>query len=108
MKKSYNMSKKDEINAISATPMQKAKGEEITVHGAAISERVDEETGEAREVAILITEEYGAMTGISATAIKSLSEIIDYMAEENLETVTVRIKTSTSNAGREFITLELV
>ena len=47
------------------------------------------------------------MSGISATAIKSLDLIIDYM-EEVQEEIEVKIKVEKSNAGREFITLEII
>lgn len=110
MVKNYNFTKKDEVNSVSATPLQKAKNEIITVTGAAIAERPDE-NGEVREVALLSTKEHGMMSGISATAIKSLDLIIDYMedlGDEVKEGVQLKIKSEKSNAGREFITLEIV
>ena len=51
------------------------------------------------------------MSGISATAIKSLDLIIDYMddlGDEAKEGVQLKIKSEKSNAGRDFITLEIV
>lgn len=113
MLKSYNFSKKDEINSVSAIPLQKVKGQLLNVHGAAITIRVDEETGEEKKVALLATDE-GTYSSISATAIKGLDLIIDYMTDlaydSETEDVTVQVKVnaSKSNAGREFITLELV
>lgn len=110
MVKNFNFTKKDEVNSVSATPLQKAKNEIITVTGAAIAERPDE-NGEVREVALLSTKEHGMMSGISATAIKSLDLIIDYMedlGDEAKEGVQLKIKSEKSNAGREFITLEIV
>ena len=110
MIKSINFTKKDEVNSVSAMPLQKAKGEVITVVGAAITTRKDE-NGEEQEVALLSTLEHGMMSGISATAIKSLDLIIDYMedlGEEAAEGVQLRIKAEKSNAGRDFITLEIL
>ena len=110
MVKSINFTKKDEVNSVSATPLQKAKGETITVIGAAITTRKDE-NGEEHEVALLSTLEHGMMSGISATAIKSLDLIIDYMedlGEEAADGVQLKIKAEKSNAGREFITLEII
>ena len=110
MVKNFNFTKKDEVNSVSATPLQKAKNEIITVTGAAIAERPDE-NGEVREVALLSTKEHGMMSGISATAIKSLDLIIDYMddlGDEATEGVQLKIKSEKSNAGRDFITLEIV
>ena len=107
MVKSYNFTKKDEINAVSATPLQKVKNEVLNVTGAAITVRKDEDTQEERQVGLLATDR-GTFSSISATAIKGLDLIIDYMTDENAPTVQVRVNSSKSNAGREFITLELV
>lgn len=106
MIKSYNFSKKDEINSVSATPLQKVKGTRLHITGAAITIRPDEETGEEKKVGLLATDE-GTFSSISATAIKGLELIIDYMTEEEVA-VDVQVNASKSNAGREFITLELV
>ncbi len=106
MLKSYNFSKKDEINSVSATPLQKVKGETLHVTGAAITVRVDEETKEERQVALLASDQ-GTFTSISGTVIKGLDLIIDYMTEEEAA-VDVKVNASKSNAGREFITLELM
>ena len=116
MLSSYNFTKRDEINSVSATPLQKVKGQTLNVRGAAITTRVDEETGEERKVALLATDE-GTFSSISATAIKGLDLIIDYMIDlagevdscgEEFDGVKVKVNASKSNAGREFITLELV
>ena len=110
MVKSINFTKKDEVNSVSATPLQKAKGETITLLGAAITKRADE-NGEEQDVALLSTLEHGMMSGISATAIKSLDLIIDYMedlGEEAADGIQIRIKAEKSNAGRDFITLEII
>ena len=110
MIKSINFTKKDEVNSVSATPLQKAKNEVITVTGAAITTRADE-NGEEKQVALLASKEHGMMSGISATAIKSLDLIIDYMedlGEGAADGVQLRIKAEKSNAGRDFITLEIL
>lgn len=105
MLKSYNFTKKDEINAVSATPLQKVKGTAIHVVGAAITTRPDE-NGEEMEVGLLASSE-GTFSSISATAIKGLDLIIDYMTDEDVA-VDVKVNVQKSNAGREFITLELI
>lgn len=106
MIKAYNFTKKDEINSVSATPLQKVKGEVLTVTGAAITMRPDEETGEEKKVGLLATNN-GTFSSISGTAIKGLDLIIDYM-EEVKEPIQVKVNAAKSNAGREFITLEIV
>lgn len=114
MIKAVNFAKKDEINSMSSTPLQKVTGETVHVLGAALTERPDEQTGEAKKVGIIVTEEFGALSTISGTAIKALDMIIDYMTDlqGNPETadekVLVNIKCSKSNSGRDFITLEIV
>lgn len=105
--KSFNFTRKDEINAVSATPLQNAKNEVVNVKGCAISERVDEKTGETITVGYLVSEEYGTMTTISKTALRGIDLLIDYMNDENLTVCEVGIKASTSKGGREFITIEI-
>lgn len=105
--KSYNFTRKDEINSVSATPLQNAKNEVVTVKGVAISSRLDDKTGEDIAVGFLVTEEYGTMTTISKTALRGIDGLVDYMTEENLESCEVAIKASTSKGGREFLTIEI-
>ena len=114
MIKAFNFTKKDEINSMSSTPLQKVSGNTATVTGCAITERPDEATGEPKKVGILVTEEFGTLSTISGTAIKSLDMIIDYMtdmttdAEGEAVTVQVNIRSAKSNSGRDFLTLEIV
>ena len=112
MLKAVNFTKKDEINAMSSTPLQKVAGQMLEVLGAAITERPDETTGEVKKVGIIISKEVGALSTISGTALKSLDMIIDYMqelADSGDDTpVVVNVKASKSNSGRDFLTLEIV
>ena len=107
MTKANNFTRKDEINATSATPLQNAKNEVVTVVGGAITTRPDPETGEEVTVGYLVTNEYGTMSTISKTAIRGLDMIVDYMADENINELPVMVKSGKSNAGREFITLQI-
>lgn len=112
MIKACNFTKKDEINSMSATPLQKLKDQSMEVIGAAITERADEQTGEEKKVGLLVTKEFGTLSTISGTAIKSLDMIIDYMnelKEDNDDTpVIINVRSAKSNAGRDFITLEII
>ena len=108
MVKSFNFTRKDEINSVSATPLQNAKNEKVTVVGGAITERPDRDTGEDVTVGLLVTEEYGAMSTISKTAIRGIDMLIDYMTDENAEKCEILIKAGTSKSGREFITIQIV
>lgn len=107
MLKSYNFTRKDEINSVSATPLQNAKGEIVNVTACAITERPDSETGEPVTVGLLVTEEYGAMSCISKTAIRGIDMLVDYMTDEDLGKCAIAIRAGKSNAGREFITIEI-
>ena len=108
---SYNFTKKDEINSISATPLQKVKGQVLHVVGAAITMRPDEETGEEKKVGLIATDQ-GTFSSISGTAIRGLDGIIDYMIDLQEDytpvTIDVKVNAAKSNAGREFITLEII
>lgn len=105
--KAFNFTRKDEINSVSATPLQNAKGEIVTVIGCAVTEREDNETHEMKTVGLLVTKEYGAMSSISKTAIRGIDMLVDYMNDENLNECAVAIRAGKSNAGREFITIEI-
>lgn len=105
--KAFNFTRKDEINSVSATPLQNAKGEIVTVIGCAVTEREDNETHEMKTVGLLVTREYGAMSSISKTAIRGIDMLVDYMTEESLTECAVAIRAGKSNAGREFITIEI-
>lgn len=105
--KAFNFTRKDEINSVSATPLQNAKGEIVTVVGCAVTEREDAETHEMKTVGLLVTKEYGAMSSISKTAIRGIDMLVDYMTEEKLTECLVAIRAGKSNAGREFITIEI-
>ena len=105
--KAFNFTRKDEINSVSATPLQNAKGEIVTVVGCAVTERPDADTGELKSVGLLVTKEYGAMSCISKTAIRGIDMLVDYMTDETLNECKVAIRAGKSNAGREFITIEI-
>lgn len=111
MDKRVNFSKKDEVNSVSATPLQKAGTEPMTLTGAAIVERPDE-NGELKTVGLLATN-VGTFSCISATAIKGLDGIIDYMTDleadnELGEGIQIKLVKNKSNGGREFLTLQII
>lgn len=111
MVKRFNFTKKDEVNSVSATPLQKAGADLLTVTGAAIVERADE-SGEVKEVGLLATT-VGTFSSISATAIKGLDGIIDYMTDLEADNelgkgIQVKVVKNKSNAGREFLTLQII
>lgn len=115
MIKSFNFTKKDEMNSVSATPIQKVKGETLTVKGAAISEKVDKDTGETIKVGYLSTTTHGMLCTISGTALQGIDLLIDFMTEcaaslpgDQAEEEQVKVHAEKANSGREFVTLEIL
>ena len=113
MEKRFNFTKKDEVNSVSATPLQKTGDDILTLTGAAIVERSDE-NGEVKEVGLLATTA-GTFSSISETAIKGLDGIIDYMKELQQDAepgdgvaIQVKVVKNKSNAGREFLTIQII
>lgn len=107
MVKSINFSTKDNFNSIAGVPMQSKAGERITVVGAAIDERPNQD-GEIQKVGLLVADDGTVYTGISGTAIRGIDMLIDYMGEESLPSVDIQFVAQESNQGRTFITLKLV
>lgn len=107
MLKMYNFTAKDNFNSIAGVPMQSKAGEVITVRGAAIDERPNQD-GELQQVGLLVDTEGTVYTGISGTAIRGIEMLIDYMEEEKLDTVDIEFVSQESKQGRTFITLKLV
>lgn len=107
MVKSFNFTAKDNFNSIAGVPMQSKAGAQITVRGAAVDERPNQD-GEAQLVGLLVAIDGTVYTGISGTAIRGIEMLIDYMEEENLETVDIEFVAQESKQGRTFITLKLV
>lgn len=111
MIKAINFTKKDEVNSVSAIPLQKMSDEPMIIMGAAITERPDE-NGEVKTVGLLVTD-HGTFSSISATVIKGLDGIIDYMTDlqdDNAlgDGVMIQLVRNKSNAGREFLTLQII
>lgn len=108
MSKTWNFSKKDEINADSTKALQELKGEVIKVTGIALTDGVDNQTGEVREVALLKTEEHGIVSTISKTVLRMVPKVIDYVEEEDLNEVEIRVESGISKDGNEFVMIKLV
>lgn len=106
VKDTWNFSKLDVINASSSITLQDNTGEVVTVTGIALDERPDE-NGVAQEVALFKTER-GIMSTISASVIRIVPDIIDYLASEGKESIQMKINSGTSKQGREFITVEFI
>lgn len=108
MIKTANMSTKDMINARTASVQLKAAPERFTVTGLAISQDVDKETGEMREVGYIAADNDTVYGTISNTALQTIEEIINAVENEEISLpCEIGVGLRKSNAGREFITLTL-
>lgn len=108
MNRTWNFTKKDVINADITKALQELKGTEVEITGIALTEGVDNETGEVRNVALFKSEEYGIISSISSTVMRMVPQIIDYVEEEDLSSVTIKVLSGVSKEGNEFIHIKLV
>ena len=102
-----NFSAKDQLNAIAALPLQAIKGTTITLSGIAVDNRPDRD-GQVITIGYLKDSEGNIYTTISDTVIRGLLALIDYMSDEGIDEVDVKIATKKSKNNREFYILELV
>lgn len=107
MSSTNNFTKKDEINSRNSLALQDLPdGQLLTINKAAVINRVDAETGENKEVSILVTEEGEVYSAISATVCDVMDDIIELMEEEPI--VNLRLNKRKSKAGREFLSLTIL
>lgn len=100
-----NFDKKMAINSRNGIPMQDNLGR-AEVMAVAVMKDTDEETGEIKEVGVLVTEESDYLTCISATVIDVLPDLVEFVDAE--EIVSVNISSRKSKGGRDFLTLTIL
>ena len=105
-KATWNFSKLDVINAASSITLQDNTGEVVRVTGIALDERPDED-GVAQQVALFKTDR-GIMSTISASVLRVVPDIIDYLESEGKTEIDMKVNSGTSKQGREFITVEFI
>lgn len=103
----FNFTSKDKLNAIAALPLQSIKGNTITLTGIAVDDRPDRD-GQVITIGYLKDSEGNIYTTISDTVIRGLVALMDYMCDESLDEIDVKIATKKSKNNREFYLLELV
>lgn len=107
MSSTVNFTKKDEINSRNSLALQDLPdGHILTINKAAVISRLDVETGESKEVSILVTEDGEVYSAISATVCDIMDDIIELMEEEPI--VNLRLNKRKSKAGREFLSLTIL
>lgn len=103
-----NFTKRDEINSRNSFALQDLEdGKNLTLTKAAIIQRPDNETGEIKNVAIMVTEDGTVYSAISETVCDIMEDIVDLMNEENAP-IDVRLNKRKSKAGREFLSLTVL
>ena len=102
-----NFTRKMGINIGTSIALQDMAGQKITsIQAAAIVTDVDRETGEEKEVAILVDESGVCYSAISATVLGQMEDVIALLDDgESFDVIVVSRK---SKGGRDFITLNVV
>lgn len=109
---SVNMSVKDVFNAKRASQTVEAViGKPIKVSGFAVSETVDAETGEVKEVGYIVEKDTGAVFGfVSDICREALDDLNELVTEDPamLKDLTIVFKKNKSKNGREFYYIQIL
>lgn len=102
-----NFNKKDAINMRNGLPLKdEPNGKTFNISKAAVVEDTDEETGELKNVSVLIDSDRKCYTTISATVADIMDDCIELL--EAGESVTLELIKRMSSAGREFLTFQVI
>ena len=102
-----NFSKKDAINMRNGLPLKdEPNGKTFDIMKAAIVEDTDEETGELKQVSVIIDSDGKCYTGISSTIADVMADCIELI--DDGESVSLTLIKRKSNAGREFLTFQVM
>lgn len=102
-----NFNKKDAINMRNGLPLKdEPNGKTFNISKAAVVEDTDEETGELKNVSVLIDSDGKCYTAISATVADIMNDCIELL--DAGESATLELIKRTSNAGREFLTFQVM
>lgn len=105
---SVNFSKRDAINSRNGVALQDlADGSELVVTAAAQMTVPDEETGEIKNVSVIITEDKDCYTSISSTIYDVIGDLIDIISDENRARIRINQRKSKGN-NRTFLTLTIL
>lgn len=102
-----NFSKKDAINMRNGLPLKdEPNGKKFNVSKAAVVEDTDEETGDLKNVSVLIDSDGKCYTAISTTVADIMDDCIDLL--DAGESVSLELIKRKSSAGREFLTFQVM
>lgn len=105
--KTENFNRKMAINIGTSIALQDKAGQKIaSIAAAAIVTDIDRETGEEKQVAVIVDGGGMSYSSISATVLQQMDDIIELIDEgEDFDVVVV---SRTSKGGRDFITLNVI
>lgn len=102
-----NFNKKDAINMRNGLPLKdEPNGKTFNISKAAVVEDTDEETGELKNVSVLIDSDGKCYTAISATVADIMDDCIELL--DAGESLTLELFKRESSAGREFLTFQVI
>lgn len=102
-----NFNKKDAINMRNGLPLKdEPNGKTFNISKAAVVEDSDEETGELKNVSVLVDSDGKCYTTISATVADIMNDCIELL--DAGESVTLELIKRKSSAGREFLTFQVI
>lgn len=102
-----NFNKKDAINMRNGFPLKdEPNGKTFNISKAAVVEDTDEETGELKNVSVLIDSDGKCYTAISATVADIMNDCIELL--DAGESLTLELIKRESSAGREFLTFQVI
>ena len=102
-----NFSKKDAINMRNGLPLKdEPNGKTFNVSKAAVVEDTDEETGDLKNVSVLIDSDGKCYTTISTTVADIMDDCIDLL--DAGESISLELIKRKSSAGREFLTFQVM
>lgn len=102
-----NFNKKDAINMRNGLPLKdEPSGKTFNISKAAVVEDIDGETGELKNVSVLIDSDGKCYTAISLTVADIMNDCIELL--DAGESVTLELIKRKSSAGREFLTFQVM
>ena len=102
--------KRDALNSKNGIALQDFEGDSMVIPNvvkAACATNTDEDTGELKNVSILVTEDQTYFTSISSTIFENMEDLMDILEDEQKIDVRINRRVSKGNK-RDFLTLTVL
>lgn len=102
--------KRDALNSRNGFALQDFEGDSMEIPNvvkAACATNVDEDTGEIKNVSILVTEDHTYFTSISTTIYDNMEDLMEILEDESKINVRIHKRVSKGNK-RDFLTLTVL